>query len=80
MHTTQSLEKLSNITDRLSEAQQQVAPVAAKTIVQAVKNETVSNDLLQLVGIIAGRGLKAEDLVIAIRNELENNREGIDKQ
>ena len=47
----------------------QIAPMAAKSLIDAIKNNNVENDLLQLTGILHGRGLKAEDLILAIQSE-----------
>ncbi|HAA96826.1 MULTISPECIES: hypothetical protein [Alteromonas] len=43
---------------------------AARAVIDSVRSSEPNNDLLTLVGIIAGHNIQAEELLIAIRNEL----------
>ncbi|MEJ6534158.1 MULTISPECIES: hypothetical protein [Pseudoalteromonas] len=72
MNTKPNIEQLTEIVEVLQDTQKQIAPMAAKSLIDAIKNDNVENDLLQLTGILHGRGLKAEDLILAIQSELTN--------
>lgn len=74
MSQSENLEKASELADQARKAQQELAPVAAKVVVGAVESKTATDDLLQLIGIVSGQGIKAEDLLQAIRDELKANR------
>lgn len=65
-----NLDLASELVEQARTAQQQLAPIAAKVIVDAVQSDNASDELLQLIGIVSGQGLKAEDLLQAIRNEI----------
>ncbi|MEZ9700768.1 hypothetical protein AB4455_12305 [Vibrio sp. 10N.261.46.E12] len=65
-----NLELASELVEQARTVQLQLAPIAARVIVDAVKSENASDELLQLIGIVSGQGLKAEDLLQAIRNEI----------
>lgn len=69
---SKQLEKLSGIVDRANKAKKEIAPTAAKAVIEAVRKDDATGDLLQLIGILAGQGLSADELLIAIRNELSN--------
>ena len=67
---SKQLEKLSGVVDQANKAKKQIAPTAAKAVIEAVRKDEATGDLLQLIGILAGQGLSADELLIAIRDEL----------
>lgn len=67
---TNHVEIVSQLVEQLSESKQQLLPAMAKVVVQAIQSNEKTDDLLQVIGAVSGHGLKAEDLLIAIRNEL----------
>jgi len=71
MNTKPNIEQLAEAVGVLQDTQKKIAPMAAKSLIDAIKNNNVKNDLLQLIGILHGQGLKAEDLILAIQSELE---------
>ncbi|MDI4654216.1 MULTISPECIES: hypothetical protein [Pseudoalteromonas] len=71
MNAKPNIEQLAEAVGVLQDTQKKIAPMAAKSLIDAIKNNNVENDFLQLIGILHGQGLKAEDLILAIQNELE---------
>ena len=47
-----------------------IPPAAARAVIDSVRSSEPNDDLLSLVGIIAGQNIQVEELLIAIRNEL----------
>jgi len=67
----ETVEHVSTLVESIQTAQKQLAPALAKVVIEAVRNHEKSSDLLQLIGAISGQGLRAEDVLIAIRDELD---------
>ncbi|MCZ8531222.1 hypothetical protein [Alteromonas sp. PRIM-21] len=49
-----------------------IPPAAARAVFDSVRNSEPDDDLLTLVGIIAGQNIQAEELLISIRNEIQS--------
>lgn len=66
-----NLDKLSNAVSKLNKAQDEIMPIAADALIEALKSNKKTDSLLQMIGILAGQDLKVEDLLIAVRNKLD---------
>jgi hypothetical protein len=64
------LEEVSQAICDIHTAKSQLMPAVAKAVIESIRKEERTSELLQLIGAISGQGLQAEDLLIAIRNEL----------
>ena len=58
--------------NQLKEARKLIPPAAARAVIDSVRSSEPNDDLLTLVGIIAGQNIQAEELLIAIRNEIQS--------
>ena len=67
---SKQLNQVNQSVNQLKEARKQIPPAAARAVIDSVRSSEPNNDLLTLVGIIAGQNIQAEELLIAIRNEL----------
>ncbi|KHT51429.1 hypothetical protein RJ43_12145 [Alteromonas macleodii] len=67
---SKQLNQVNQSVNQLNEARKQIPPAAARAVIDSVLSSEPNNDLLTLVGIIAGHNIQAEELLIAIRNEL----------
>ncbi|USI30248.1 hypothetical protein ACD631_20985 (plasmid) [Alteromonas macleodii] len=67
---SKQLNQVNQSVNWLKEARKQIPPAAARAVIDSVRSSEPNNDLLTLVGIIAGHNIQAEELLIAIRNEL----------
>ena len=67
---SKQLNQVNQSVNQLKEARKQIPPAAARAVIDSVRSSEPNNDLLTLVGIIAGHNIQAEELLIAIRNEL----------
>ena len=64
------LNHVNQSVNQLNEARKQIPPAAARAVIDSVRSSEPNDDLLTLVDIIAGQNIQAEELLIAIRNEL----------
>ena len=67
---SKQLNQVNQSVNQLKEARKLIPPAAARAVIDSVRSSEPNNDLLTLVGIIAGHNIQAEELLIAIRNEL----------
>ena len=67
---SKQLNQVNQSVNQLKEARKQTPPAAARAVIDSVRSSEPNDDLLTLVGIIAGQNIQAEELLIAIRNEL----------
>ena len=66
------LNQVNQSVNQLKEARKQIPPAAARAVIDSVRSSEPNDDLLTLVGIIAGQNIQAEELLIAIRNEIQS--------
>ena len=69
---SKQLNQVNQSVNQLKEARKQIPPAAARAVIDSVRSSEPNNDLLTLVGIIAGQNIQAEELLIAIRNEIKS--------
>ena len=69
---SKQLNQVNQSVNQLKEARKQIPPAAARAVIDSVRSSEPNNDLLTLVGIIAGQNIQAEELLIAIRNEIQS--------
>ena len=67
---SKQLNQVNQSVNQLKEARKLIPLAAARAVIDSVRSSEPNNDLLTLVGIIAGHNIQAEELLIAIRNEL----------
>ena len=67
---SKQLNQVNQSVNQLKEARKLIPPAAARAVIDSVRSSEPNDDLLTLVGIIAGQNIQAEELLIAIRNEL----------
>ena len=67
---SKQLNQVNQSVNQLKEARKQIPPAAARAVIDSVRSSEPNDDLLTLVDIIAGQNIQAEELLIAIRNEL----------
>ena len=67
---SKQLNQVNQSVNQLKEARKLIPPAAARAVIDSVRSSEPNDDLLTLVGIIAGHNIQAEELLIAIRNEL----------
>ena len=66
------LNHVNQSVNQLKEARKLIPPAAARAVIDSVRSSEPNDDLLTLVGIIAGQNIQAEELLIAIRNEIQS--------
>ena len=69
---SKQLNQVNQSVNQLKEARKLIPPAAARAVIDSVRSSEPNNDLLTLVGIIAGQNIQAEELLIAIRNEIKS--------
>lgn len=69
---SKQLNQVNQSVNQLKEARKQIPPAAARAVIDSVRSSEPNNDLLTLVGIIAGHNIQAEELLIANRNEIQS--------
>ena len=69
---SKQLNQVNQSVNQLKEARKQIPPAAARAVIDSVSISEPNDDLLTLVGIIAGQNIQAEELLIAIRNEIQS--------
>ena len=69
---SKQLNQVNQSVNQLKEARKQIPPAAARAVIDSVRSSEPNDDLLTLVGIIAGHNIQAEELLIAIRNEIQS--------
>ena len=69
---SKQLNQVNQSVNQLKEARKLIPPAAARAVIDSVRSSEPNDDLLTLVGIIAGQNIQAEELLIAIRNELQS--------
>ena len=67
---SKQLNQVNQSVNQLKEARKLIPPAAARAVIDSVRSSEPNDDLLTLVDIIAGQNIQAEELLIAIRNEL----------
>ena len=67
---SKQLNQVNQSVNQLKEARKLIPPAAARAVIDSVRSSEPNDDLLTLVGIIAGQNIQAEELLIAIRNKL----------
>ena len=69
---SKQLNQVNQSVNQLKEARKQIPPAAARAVIDSVRSSEPHDDLLTLVGIISGQNIQAEELLIAIRNEIQS--------
>ncbi|AFV87593.1 hypothetical protein NO989_18245 [Alteromonas sp. DY56-G5] len=69
---SKQLNQVNQSVNQLKEARKLIPPAAARAVIDSVRSSEPNDDLLTLVGIIAGQNIQAEELLIAIRNEIQS--------
>lgn len=69
---SKQLNQVNQSVNQLKEARKLIPPAAARAVIGSVRSSEPNDDLLTLVGIIAGQNIQAEELLIAIRNEIQS--------
>ena len=69
---SKKLNQVNQSVNQLKEARKLIPPAAARAVIDSVRSSEPNDDLLTLVGIIAGQNIQAEELLIAIRNEIQS--------
>ena len=69
---SKQLNQVNQSVNQLKEARKLIPPAAARAVIDSVRSSEPNDDLLTLVGIIAGQNIQAEELLIAIRNEIKS--------
>ena len=69
---SKQLNQVNQSVNQLKEARELIPPAAARAVIDSVRSSEPNDDLLTLVGIIAGQNIQAEELLIAIRNEIQS--------
>ena len=69
---SKQLNQVNQSVNQLKEARKLIPLAAARAVIDSVRSSEPNDDLLTLVGIIAGQNIQAEELLIAIRNEIQS--------
>ncbi|MDP6881139.1 MAG: hypothetical protein QGF15_09695, partial [Alteromonas macleodii] len=59
---SKQLNQVNQSVNQLKEARKLIPPAAARAVIDSVRSSEPNDDLLTLVGIIAGQNIQAEEL------------------
>jgi hypothetical protein len=58
----------------MNTARNQLAPLVADTVINAVKSKNADSELLEVLGLISGQSLSAEELINALRESIRSHQ------
>jgi|GEM_PF-2064168 len=67
---------LAKVIRTMNTARNQLAPLVADVVISAVNSKSADSELLEVLGLISGQGISAEELINALREgirERQNN-------
>lgn len=67
---------LAKVVRTMNTARNQLAPLVADVVIAAVNSKNADSELLEVLGLISGQGISAEELINALREgirERQNN-------
>ena len=67
---------LAKVIRTMNTARNQLAPLVADVVISAVNSKSADSELLEVLGLISGQGICAEELINALREgirERQNN-------
>lgn len=58
---------LAKVVRTMNTARNQLAPLVADVVIAAVNSKSADSELLEVLGLISGQGISAEELINALR-------------